>query len=408
MTLHILKSRNISDSIVSCSNMIHHMGWKFIHSLFELVCILATIALVFWCCYEFSKDEDVCEVLFKKFHEDQDSIYPDLTFALPNRFNETALKEYDNGFNEMNYFDFLQNSFWDEKMFYIDFEKVSMRLEDFLIQACFYESSMDYYSSKCKGNLIIKRRDYFGLAYFTLRSPSDKTMFKASIKLNTSIFYNGLRPKREFFVFFSYPDNHYLARSTFLYNWPLRRNESTQKYVMRFSLKGMEVFQRRQKKHQRCYGMEDYDGKIRKMIIKKAGCRPPMWTANLSEPFCTTIESWQEVIAEHVDHFHQSTLNKTYLEPCRAIKNVQIDYVEENISSVKETSAEDDEGWFIVEFDLLTNGFKEIKQVRKYNLQSLVGNSGGYIGLCMGFALWNMPTLIRDAWRHMKRVYPSI
>ena len=144
------------------------------------------------------------------------------------------------------------------------------------------------------------------------------------------------------------------------------------------------------------------------MIVDKAGCRPPMWTANLSEPFCTTIESWQEVIAEHVDHFHQSTLNKTYLEPCRAIKNVQIDYVEENISSVKETSAEDDEGWFIIEFDLLTNGFKEIKQARKYNLQSLVGNSGGYIGLCMGFALWNIPTLIRDTWRHMKGVYPSI
>ena len=111
MTSYIHKRRDLSGSIVSCRNMAHHMGWKFIHSLFELVCILATIALVFWCCYEFSKDEDVCEVLFKKFHEDEDSIYPDLTFALPNRFNETALKEYDHGFNERKYFDFLQNSF---------------------------------------------------------------------------------------------------------------------------------------------------------------------------------------------------------------------------------------------------------------------------------------------------------
>ena len=133
MTLHILKSRNISDSIVSCSNMIHQMGWRIIHSVFELVCILATVTLVFWCCHEFSKDEDVCEVLFKKFHEDEDSIYPDLTFALPNRLNETALKEYDKSFNEMNYFNFLQDGYWNEKMFEIDFEKVSMRLKDYLI-----------------------------------------------------------------------------------------------------------------------------------------------------------------------------------------------------------------------------------------------------------------------------------
>ena len=53
-----------------------------------------TLALIIWCCYEFNKNEDVCEVLFKTFHEDRDSIYPEITFGVQNRFNETALKAY--------------------------------------------------------------------------------------------------------------------------------------------------------------------------------------------------------------------------------------------------------------------------------------------------------------------------
>ena len=66
----------------------HIKGWKFLHNFFTLLCILATIALVIWCCYEFSKNEDVCEILFKNFQEDKDSLFPELTFGLQNRLNE--------------------------------------------------------------------------------------------------------------------------------------------------------------------------------------------------------------------------------------------------------------------------------------------------------------------------------
>ena len=76
---------------------------KVLHNAFKLVCVLTTLSLVIWCCYEFNKNEDVCEVLFKVFHEDEDSIYPELYFGTLNRFNETALRAYHESFNEQNY-----------------------------------------------------------------------------------------------------------------------------------------------------------------------------------------------------------------------------------------------------------------------------------------------------------------
>ena len=65
-------------------------------------------------------------------------------------------------------------------------------------------------------------------------------------------------------------------------------------------------------------------------------------------------------------------------------------------------SDDDDEGWFTLEFVVLTNKFKEIKQVRKYSVQSLVGNLGGYIGLCLGYALMNLPSIILEIWKNTK------
>ena len=66
---------------------------------------------------------------------------------------------------------------------------------------------------------------------------------------------------------------------------------------------------------------------------------------------------------------------------------------------------EDDKGWFKIEFDIAPNDFKEIKQARKYSIQSLVGNAGGYIGLCLGYALWNVPTIILSIWNHIKDIH---
>ena len=173
---------------------------------------------------------------------------------------------------------------------------------------------------------------------------------------------------------------------------------------MTFELKTMEVIRRRRKKDNDCYEMDDYDNKIMDAIIESVGCRPSMWITNRSEPLCKTRESFRELFEEYYDQFYRLKRKKKYLDPCLDIEKLQVDYSEENVESVGRMSEADNEGWFKLRFAPMTTKFKEIKQIRKYSVQSLVGNAGGYIGLFLGYALWNVPIIILDIWKHFKEI----
>ena len=175
MALNELRSTHSFNEIFVGLNSIGR--WNAVHKMFQLLCTLTTLALVIWCGIEFNKNEDVCEILFKTFHEDKDSVYPELSISVPNRFNETALREYDKGFNEVNYLKFLRGAqYWDDKMLDVDFEKVSMRIEDYIIKTCFYETFRDKQFHDCKNHGMIKPWNSLGFVYVTLHFPSNMIM----------------------------------------------------------------------------------------------------------------------------------------------------------------------------------------------------------------------------------------
>ena len=166
-----------------------HRVWTALHIVFELICILTTLALVIWCSYEFTKDEDICEVSFKTFLEDEYSTYPDLWFMLPTRFNETALRTYDKHFTKHKYRSHLFGGrSWDEKMLDIDFEKVSMQINDYLLQTCLYETLRQKIKGICKNNVTLTQQNSFGQTIVTLHFPSDRPVYSAIIKLKNSAF----------------------------------------------------------------------------------------------------------------------------------------------------------------------------------------------------------------------------
>ena len=49
---------------------------------------------------------------------------------------------------------------------------------------------------------------------------------------------------------------------------------------------------------------------------------------------------------------------------------------------------------FKVLIEFPDSSFMEIKHVREFDIQSLIGNSGGYLGLFTGYALLQLPGLI--------------
>lgn len=64
-----------------------------------------------------------------------------------------------------------------------------------------------------------------------------------------------------------------------------------------------------------------------------------------------------------------------------------------------ERSFGNDSDWFRVTVNFPTNMYMEIKQIRSYSLQSLIGNAGGYVGLLVGYSISQLPVLLLLVYR---------
>ena len=53
-------------------------------------------------------------------------------------------------------------------------------------------------------------------------------------------------------------------------------------------------------------------------------------------------------------------------------------------------------GWFRILVEFQAKTFKEIKQVRAHNIQSLIGNAGGYVGVLLGWNFADLPNVLRN------------
>ena len=49
--------------------------------------------------------------------------------------------------------------------------------------------------------------------------------------------------------------------------------------------------------------------------------------------------------------------------------------------------------------------FKEIRQIRSYDVESLYGDIGGYMGLLLGYSILNLPTMIISCYGLIKKTF---
>ena len=62
-----------------------------------------------------------------------------------------------------------------------------------------------------------------------------------------------------------------------------------------------------------------------------------------------------------------------------------------------------DDGWFGVFMYLYSvSDFKEIKQIRAYNAETVIGNAGGYIVILVGYTLSGLPLMILTFFKSLK------
>ena len=105
---------------------------------FNIICCLATILLLTFCIYIYCKNEDLCEISYRKFNQDSLSLYPFVTMCLLSPFKEEMLKNVKGGLNRSIYISFLVGNHWNESMLNISFDQVTYNLPDYIVSAMAY------------------------------------------------------------------------------------------------------------------------------------------------------------------------------------------------------------------------------------------------------------------------------
>ena len=72
-------------------------------SLFQLVCVIITVSIITYNIILYSEDEDLTEVSFKMYNQDEESIYPGITICIDKPFQASRLDKFGERINKTTY-----------------------------------------------------------------------------------------------------------------------------------------------------------------------------------------------------------------------------------------------------------------------------------------------------------------
>ena len=374
-----------------------------INFIFHFICIIAVFIYAIINIYAYLRNEDLCEVSFKTFHNKSEDIYPSLSMCLntPLNISQKSL----NDINASLYEQYLLGRINDKQNFSdIDYNKVSIKLDDFMIKA-YAKNKGDLKESDLREEIPLNEHVteqswgwYWGIMKcFTFNVPFKENIKISSIRIEVqnSIFpNNGHRPSDGWdsggmHLFFHYPNQFSRSFSTNKRFWQIRKSDENSHHI-RFYLKEMEVLKKRQKSDEKCleHNQIEIDDWLMYHIMDEIKCRPPYWSdkliSNASFPVCNTKEQLYKAVQSFFNFFYG---NKESNSPCHEIMNLGIDYEEPEDRTVLNDTTR-------ISLYYRSNTFKEIKQMRAYTGTMLLGNVGGFFGVLLGYAFVQIPGFI--------------
>ena len=395
---------------------------NYVYRVFHAICILGTIALIIWCIYMYALDEDMTVIEFEKFHTEPDYIYPSISLCNSDIFYERELKKF--GINQTLYERYLRGEYFEEGISNIPYEDVSYNPADKLLGIKFWQEyatngiqnpDQYYWYNHLQRNEssppewtpsfhVEPFNHWYGHIYkcLTVDVPfvPNQHLSWIHVIMKKSFFPNGLRPisinsGAMFMVSVGFP-NQRQRYSTSSVTWD---TEVTNKsYAMRFQVTGMDVIQARNKKSRRCdEEWRKYDEKAKSNRIASVGCVPPYWKSQYPEDnfqICSNKTDMKTL-------YRDADWNR-HTTPCRRMTRLTTNYMEfPTIYHDKEVGPEYQDQYLAVYLYFPRASFKNIVLVRAFDIQTLIGNVGGYIGLFLGHTLLQIPGFVYYLWKKL-------
>ena len=300
---------------------------------FQILCILGTLSLLTWCIWQFSKDEDFAEISFKKYGVDKNSVYPDISLCFEPFLKNGQLRKRKTSAPE--YYKYLNGLKHDERLRSIDFEKVSLQLEDKLVMKSIFLSK--------NHTIDLDQSTSFGLPFlkcFTFSLPTKKKIKTVLIGLRNSVFMASKRSKAKFILSFHHPNQKFRGWQFTWDDWPRKFKRSTKASIINVHVKEIEILKRRFKKNDACVTGNFYDSEVIDEMIDTIGCIPPYWNMSTiaNVPDCTSsgqLLSFRNLL---VDAMSGSGQYEDASPPCDEFQTINADVKEKDLKINKTTS----------------------------------------------------------------------
>ena len=385
------------------------MNSKLIISFFKFSCIISTLVLLSMCAWRYVQNYSTSLIDFRTYLEREEDIYPSFSFC----FREDAIynREKINASGIEKYRGFLEGKMWDEEMRKIDYDEITMDLKDYVksvsalhkyggsshyswIHNDYHESKDMLKSSELKPNFPFYTSFRHGSMKCFSLDISDKNM-PGVLKYTTEVLIiewknvNLLSSSMPGY-FMHYPGQLFRASPLVAEYIPNQGFFTGLLSAKNFWIDSVEVLKRRNTLKSECLEDSEKDQEyIISKLFEKTQCKPPNWK-DAKYPTCNSKISMAKSYVHSMFFGDAKFLNKT-IRPCNQLKTIV--FQTQDIPMVKEDiNVHSNHTMFII-FKGTT--YKEILHIRSFDIESLVGNMGGYIGLFLGFAIWQVPDGIK-------------
>jgi hypothetical protein len=352
---------------------------------FRVVCILTAISLSALWVFRYSQDKDITLVDYKDTDE---KVRPIPSLCLRHPILQEKLQDPD--LDEPNELSFLAGDLTGKGIRDIDYENTNFNLNNYITRfhVKFLNGTSDKnVSYRSYGDNINIFPTFIGpdlhgnfwKCYGIKVRYGKIAWFIAKIK--KTLFKNGTRPSgrdakngQQLGVFFHYEHQCYNNPNLGMNMWPEVEKHSS--YKMMFGINNFEIIRNRQKKNEPCIADSiDYDEFILNQTAREAGCVFPYFKGIKGYRRCRL---GQEIKDAHL-LLLKLAMNKKYGHPCTFMQNINYRFIE-NYS----TNNTENEFSFKVTYPAM---FKDITKTQAIGVETLIGTTGGYLGLFCGINL---------------------
>ena len=401
---------------------------------FHFMCVILTASLLFYCSYKYIQNESTSLVDYRVYHQSEKDIYPSLSLCFQGMgiYNATRLNKTYGIQDTKEYFEFLEGRVWKEEFLDITYDDVTINLKEYIenihltVNSYFTDPVYTWKNDNSNESLDIEyeyknassfESSYTFPFYVSFRQASTKCYtfdFRGDkliaidgklVRIMEIVLRNMRLPGLALFYIMHYPKQ--LIRSSpmdiELPGYPGIISGTLIKKT--FHIENLEVMRRRDTFKNPCNREQiGDDDLILDKMLQETGCRPPHWSIRANYPVCNNKASINKTNI-HPSDFANPDFLRPFIQPCDQLQNVMFTTVHQTAPTEPNRGHDDPRTHINLMFK--SSHYKEILHIRDFDIESLVGNMGGYVGLFLGFAVWQVPNAIKGVSDKLKSIVIS-